>query len=300
MSPEPRLTSQIRGAAQAIRNANDGISMLQTADSATGSMISLFQRMRELRVQYDSDTNNTDDKSYIESEITSAYSQILDIIKNLRWNDKPILNWKSDNSSINLQIGPNFMDRFSLNSPNYFSIVSTDTFHLSFSKSFSSIGNVFGLVSADMNNDRKIDLISVNDGSIAVDLGNGDGTFEPGITTSLNYNPNTTFSRQLTVGDFNGDHINDIAVIKINGSVDVLLGKGDGTFRSKIEIANHSGNQPASQSISSSDFNNDGRLDLAIGNSNSSDISVYFGNGDGTFAYQSDLSTQGAPFVKVD
>ena len=60
-----KLTSQIKGLNQAIRNANDAISMLQTADGATGSISDMLQRMRELSVQSANGTYNSGDQSEI-------------------------------------------------------------------------------------------------------------------------------------------------------------------------------------------------------------------------------------------
>lgn len=86
-----RLTSQIKGANQAIRNANDGISLLQTAEGAIEGITNALQRMRELRVQSLSETNNPADKASIENEITSLQEEIGRIVKTTQFNGANLL-----------------------------------------------------------------------------------------------------------------------------------------------------------------------------------------------------------------
>lgn len=76
MAISERFTSQIRGLNQAVRNANDGISMLQTADAALGTVTGSLQRIRELAVQAANDTNSASDKAAIQQEIAQLVSEI--------------------------------------------------------------------------------------------------------------------------------------------------------------------------------------------------------------------------------
>lgn len=92
MAISTRLTSQIRGLNQAVRNANDGISLIQTAEGATEQVTNMLQRMRELAVQSSNDTNNVSDRSYLDLEFQALTSQIGNIANNTQWNNADVLN----------------------------------------------------------------------------------------------------------------------------------------------------------------------------------------------------------------
>jgi len=92
MAISTRLTSQIRGLNQAVRNANDGISLIQTAEGATDQVTNMLQRMRELAVQASNDTNNTQDRSYLNLEFQALTSQIDNIANYTQWNGANVLN----------------------------------------------------------------------------------------------------------------------------------------------------------------------------------------------------------------
>ena len=98
--------------------------------------------------------------------------------------------------------------------------------------------------------------------------------------------------------DVNGDGFDDLLVVNAGtfsassiGSVSVLLGNGDGTFRSAVEypVGNNS------TAIATGDFNGDGKLDIAVANSGENHISILAGNGDGTFKAATTVNTNGRP-----
>ena len=68
------MTSSIRGMNQAIRNANDGISMAQTAEGALGEVTNMLHRIRELSVQSASGTYSDDDRTNLQAEVTELTS----------------------------------------------------------------------------------------------------------------------------------------------------------------------------------------------------------------------------------
>jgi len=85
------MTSQIRGLNQAIRNANDGISLLQTADGAMIEQSNMLQRMRELAVQASSDTVTNTQKGFLNNEFQALRTEINRIGDNTSWNDRKLL-----------------------------------------------------------------------------------------------------------------------------------------------------------------------------------------------------------------
>ena len=133
-----------------------------------------------------------------------------------------------------------------------------------------------GIATGDFNGDGKLDLAIGNydnSGSIAVLLGNGDGTFQNFVDTTV-----AGGALSLAAGDFNGDGKLDLAVGNYSG-ITVLLGNGDGTFRVGATYSDY----PAYWLVSA-DFNGDGKLDLASVGDFSNIVTVRLGDGDGTFA----------------
>jgi len=86
-----RATSQIKGLDQAVRNANDGISLLQTAEGAMVEVTNMLQRMRELSVQSANDTNTADDRSYLDLEFQQLKAETDRIVSNTQWNGVNVL-----------------------------------------------------------------------------------------------------------------------------------------------------------------------------------------------------------------
>jgi len=107
-----KMSSQIRGLNQAVRNANDGISMLQTAEGATQEITNMLQRMRELAVQAANDTNSTADRSALQLEADELTEEIERIFINTQWNGMNILDASGSNAvgsagDVILQVGIN-------------------------------------------------------------------------------------------------------------------------------------------------------------------------------------------------
>jgi flagellin len=98
-----KMTSQIRGLNQAVRNANDGISMLQTAEGATQEITNMLQRMRELAVQAANDTYSDTDRDALDKERVELEEEITRIAKNTKWNNMAFL----DNAGVtkSFQVG---------------------------------------------------------------------------------------------------------------------------------------------------------------------------------------------------
>jgi len=87
-----RMTAQIKGLDQAVRNANDGISLLQTVEGAMVEMTNMLQRMRELAVQSGNDTYTDSDRSSLNLEYGQLMQEINRISQNTQWNGMDVLN----------------------------------------------------------------------------------------------------------------------------------------------------------------------------------------------------------------
>lgn len=101
-----KMTSSMRGLDQATRNANDAISMLQTADGAAIEIGNVLQRMRELAVQYGNGTLTSDDQAAIDTEFTSLQAEVERIADNTTWNGTNIMDGTGGSTgSFDFQVG---------------------------------------------------------------------------------------------------------------------------------------------------------------------------------------------------
>jgi hypothetical protein len=167
-----------------------------------------------------------------------------------------------------------------------------------------TVGNyASSIAQGDFNRDGKPDLAVVSivtycgydcegNGFVNILLGNGDGTFTVGPNI-----PTQFWATSVTVGDFNRDGKLDLAIAygdtyEVPTGVAILFGNGDGTFTTGPTTA---GTGQTSDSIAAGDFNGDGILDLAMTNEcstpglscPSSSVTIFLGNGDGTFTVAS-------------
>lgn len=160
----------------------------------------------------------------------------------------------------------------------------------------------------DFNLDGRLDLVAANNSGamVTVLLGNGDGTFTS-VSSNLptqrqsifvvvgDFNGDGTFTQvgslitlnywptSMVVADFNSDGKLDLAMAAniYSSSIVILLGNGDGTFTQAANSPVSAGNYPGY--IVATDFNRDGKVDLAVSNSNNSMNTLFLGNGDGSF-----------------
>lgn len=113
-----RLRGQIRSLAQANRNIQDGISMLQTADAALETVHSILHRARELSVQYNNGTNDIQAKTAIIRELIQLSNEVGRISDNVQFNGVPLL--QSNVMQITLQVGANAGEQISFRTADLF------------------------------------------------------------------------------------------------------------------------------------------------------------------------------------
>ena len=111
-----QMTSQIKGMTQGIRNANDGISLAQTAEGALGEVTNMLQRIRELAVQSKSETYSASDRTNLNAEATALKTQITNVLATTEFNGVRIFNttatatYTAKTGDIDIQAGANAGD----------------------------------------------------------------------------------------------------------------------------------------------------------------------------------------------
>ena len=105
LSLAQNMTSQVRGLNQAVRNVNDAINMLQTADGALVETSNMLQRMRELAIQASNATNHAGQRGYLQNEFKSLQEEITRIGDNTGWNNTNVFGTVSTANSLVFQAG---------------------------------------------------------------------------------------------------------------------------------------------------------------------------------------------------
>jgi flagellin len=185
-----RMTSQIRGLNQAARNANDGISLSQTAEGALQETTNMLQRMRELAVQAANDTNTAEDRSSLDAEFQSLIEEINRIATTTAFNGKTVLTGSYANP------GSGFIFHVGANANQVISITIAGA-------SASALGNATGVianqnVSARSNANSAIGIIDAAISDIDVmrgDLGAAQNRMESTIANLNNVAENLSAAR---------------------------------------------------------------------------------------------------------
>jgi len=111
------MTAQIKGMGQGIRNANDGISLAQTAEGGLSEVSNMLQRVRELSVQSSSGTYQTSDRTAMQSEVTALTNQISDVLSQTKFNGNTLFSTTSGTDvTFDIQTGANSSETITLTS----------------------------------------------------------------------------------------------------------------------------------------------------------------------------------------
>ena len=109
-----KMSSRFRSLDQAVRNANDGISLLQTVDGAVNGMTDALYRMRELAIQSANDTNDQDGRDALQLEFAALQEEISNTITNTTWNGMKVLEAEPGSGTAKFQVGASSADSIAL------------------------------------------------------------------------------------------------------------------------------------------------------------------------------------------
>lgn len=141
-----------------------------------------------------------------------------------------------------------------------------------------------GVQIVDLNNDKKLDVVSDINGTLMAALGQGNGSFNTAVSSDFYQIVNVT---QMAFTDLNGDGHTDL--IAGGGTLGIYMGNGDGTFAAPTTAAQYIVDSATEQGIALADFNGDGITDIAQLGGDYKQVALFFGNGKGQF--------RGAPLV---
>ncbi len=306
------LSAQSRIFTQGVRNANDGISLLNVAEGAGTQLNGILERLKELAESAANGTLTLTQRKSLDTEAYELQKEFNRITQTTSFNNRALFDGTFGRLNIQGGTGAGGTIGFNLGS-GLATNASTGTFS---SAAFSAMGGntIAGFMdSGDFNGDGLMDIVS----SYSVDLGamvmlsNGDGTFASShilgtsgadnvVVRDLNKDGkldiltagivslgkgNGTFSTGQSLGssdmffqlaDINGDG-NDDYIGTGSGNVNIRLGNGNGTFgASSVVVASSSATQ-----LSVSDLNGDGKLDIAT--ADGAVVRTYLGGGTGSF-----------------
>lgn len=252
---------------QGVRNLNDGVSLLNIADSSVENLAGIIIRLEELAEQASNGTYGVQQRKALDAEAQALGKEYSRISKTTKFNGIDLLGGSLD--QINLQAG---FGANSVLSAGVGGDIGTGTFNarVSYAAGFGT----FSVATGDFNGDGALDLVttdySYGGSSLSVLLGRGNGSFGARLSYPTVFNP-----LAVATGDLNGDGMLDLVTSASYGNT-VRIGRGDGTFGSGTVYEGENYN------LSLGDLNGDGVLDLVTGNSFLGS-SVRLGRGDGSF-----------------
>jgi flagellin len=205
------MNAQIKGMNQAIRNANDGMALAQTADGALGEATNILQRMRELSVQSASDTYQTADRLNMTTEIDELKKQLNSIVTTTKFNNVNVFD--TADAVVNIQTGAGSADRVGLKVTGL--DLSSTTGEISSGGQTAGLGAALGVGSAKIGTTRVITAEDVAYGALFTE-----GGTEPTAVDSTRIGDTVT----LKVGDRMYEKSTTAGAV--NGGIDISTSGG--------------------------------------------------------------------------
>ena len=298
-----QFQSQVTGLARTLRNINEGVGMLNTAEAALQSQIDLVQRMKELAVQSANGTLSGNDRANLQAELDQLMSEFNDIAHRTEWNGRRLLS--IDSFDVPIQVGTSSGSTlnidFSSSSPSETFTKETYASLNSFSNLNQSVSLGGGSIFIDLNQDQAEDLITFNESGVAtIHLNNGSGTFTTKGTFQTSYAASTgeimvVSNASITAADVNRDGRKDL-IISDSSKITAMLNNGQGGFSSSM-VSAQSAN--GNQLLDARDYNGDGHLDILSTQTLALEGSILLalGRGDGSFSNYQTVSGLGSGSV---
>jgi len=258
--------------AQGIRNINDGISVINIADSTLSQTSNIVARLSELAEQAANGALGLRQRQSLNDEAQALAKEYLRLTRGATFNGLSLFDGTLQGIRIQSGYGT---------SGSIFSSLGGAIWNGTFGATSNTTGAITGsfVTTTDLNGDGIQDMLNDTATGMTVRLGNGDGTF--GAATS--YDMGVTSSRAIVVADVNNDGIMDALVGGANGGAGILsirMGVGDGTFGQATTYAT---DLTDVYSISVGDINRDGLNDIAISGASAAiaKVNTFLGSGGG-------------------
>jgi flagellin len=290
-----KMTSQINGLKQAVRNANDAISLVQVAEGATAGISDMLQRMRELAVQAANGSYTANDRQALDNEFQQLSGEIDRIATDTQCNGKNLLDGTGfASSTATFQVGANDNQTITANlgtlSTNLLGITASSSDYGAHPTTAPTLTQVaVGSAGSDTDGDGDNDLIysNGNNSSVTVGVYENDGVGNFGNKQVIKSINDSGYYTDIAFGDYDGDGDNDLIYSKGNNSsvtVGVYENDGVGNFGNKQVVKSISGSGVYTD-IAFGDYDGDGDNDLIFskGNNSSVAVGVYENDGVGNF-----------------
>ncbi len=268
------LKSDTRIFTQAIRNLNDGISILSVAEGAISQLTEIITRQAELAAQAANGTYALQQRVAMQAESDALSRERTRIVRTVAFNGIRLLDDNATTLFLQAGRGDNVVLSADV-SDTMRQTVGTGSFADQVTIN-TSLSGARSMAAVDVNSDGMVDLLSIASDypAFTVSLSNGDGTFRAPVSYSMGGN-----AYGLAVGDFNGDGSIDVATADYAGnSVSVRLNQGNGTYGTRVSYAT---GISLPTRIEQGDITGDGILDLVVADSQG--VKMLQGAGNGTF-----------------
>jgi len=293
------LKTNSRLFSQALRNVNDGISMLNVAEGALQELTNVTNRMLELSEQAANGTYSSRQRSALASEASALVSEYNRITATTSFNGVRMFN-DGPTVDVSLQVGLGGSSgdtlRISLgkeltSSGQSAQTAGTGTFTVTRSINLGASPNPFWIESADLNKDSFADILVADSGlggatdRIFYFLGNGDGTFRARRTLTTGADAHNT-----QVADLDKDgNLDVVSSDYASGTASIFYGNGDGTFWARTAYSLG----PAPSDVKLGDINGDGWVDMVAPNDTLSTVTLVLNAGDGSFLAPTSYAVNG-------